>query len=347
MVQTAAVSNSINPPQSGYIVQKKNPHLDDESHIVKKHPFIGAKNTMRKLGNSVFYYAPKGMKGSVNSNFHEYLSMGLIPYVTGSAVLIGLFNFTNVFFAHQDKASANFKGAQMAAGVVLYGLGKWLGNKLITKGVHAKTGIDMDMPYEKVVNELPDYKGDEKTLYREPHKVYESVEFPRWDLLNQMGEREGNRYKYWDKIAKKMGHKEKLNSPDQEVQPKIKKVITKARAAQSISSFLWAATGVALGAQKPFGHIFNFSPKAITLGAKLKEFPKKFGSALVQSTKDLYTGKNADGVINKKSRAMGRTLIFATLASTALGIANACIGFKAKKENGKVVFDPRKEIVEG
>lgn len=351
MAKTAAVNNSINlaqpSPQSGYIAQKKNPHLANEDHIIKKTPLLGARVTIDKLKNNIFYYAPKGMSGSVNSNFYEYLSMGLIPYITGSATLIALFNAANKLYAHQDKVAAKFPGAQMGAGVVLYAVGKWLGNKLINKGVHAQTGIDMDMPYKKIVNELPSYPGDKNTTVEELHRVYESVDFPRWDLLNKMGEEKGNRYEYYDKIAKKMGYKEQLNSPDQEVQPKIKEVVTKAVAAKSISSFLWAATGVALAAQKPFGYILNYDNKAMSLAGKLAAFPKKLGSALVESAKTLFTGENLEGIMGKKAGIIGKTLIFATLASTAFGIINACAGFKAKKTNGKVVIDPKKEVIEG
>jgi hypothetical protein len=321
--------------------------MENEDHIIKKHPMVGAKVTLDKLGKSIFSYSSKGMKGSVNSNFYEYLSMGLIPYITGSLTMVSLFTLANKFFAHQDKGPANFNGAKFGAGVALYAVGKWLGTKLITKGVHAGTGIDMDMPYKKFVYELNERPDKEAKTRVEYHKVYESVDFPRWDLLNKMGEEEGNRYKYWDKIATKMGHKEKLNSPDQEVQPKIRKVVTKARASQYISSYLWAATGVAIGAQQPFGYLFDNTFKAMSKFDKVKAFPVKLGKALVQSSKDLFTGKNAEGVINKKAGILGKTLIFAAIGSTILGIINSCVGFKAKKENGKVKFDHQKEIVEG
>ncbi len=347
MAEVAAVNNNISLPTNTYIAQKKNPHLANEDHIIKKHPLIGARITLDKLGKSVFSYSAKGMKGSVNGNFYEYLSMGLIPNIVGSAMLIGLFNGANKFFAHQDKAAASLKGAQFGAGVVLYAVGKWLGTKLITKGVHAGTGIDMDMPYKKFVHELSEDPNKDPKTRVEYHRVYESVDFPRTDLLNKMGEEEGDRYKYWDKIAKRMGYKEKLNSPDQEVTPKIRKTITKARAAQYISSYLWAATGVALGAQQPFGYILDNSFKSMNRFDKIKAFPAKLAKALVKSSKDLFAGRNAEGIINKKAGIMGKTLIFAAIGSTVLGAINACVGFRAKKENGKVVFDKQKEIVEG
>ena len=223
-------------PKNSYLVVHKD--LDNEDHIIKKRPTTGARIVADKFVNDVFSYAPKGMTGSKNSNFYEFLSLGLIPNLVGSASLILISNALNNKFGGRDSLFANMNGRKMAAGVVLYAAGKWLGNKIINKGVKATTGVDMEMPYKKIVHELPDYKGDPDTTSVEFHRVFESTDFPRWDLINKQGEHNNNRYEYYDKMAKKMGYTQELNASDQVVQPKIKEVLVKSTAAKSISSFV-------------------------------------------------------------------------------------------------------------
>ena len=45
-----------------------------------------------KVTNSLIVYPVKGFKGDRNSNFYEYLTMGMFPYITGGLTLIALFN---------------------------------------------------------------------------------------------------------------------------------------------------------------------------------------------------------------------------------------------------------------
>lgn len=343
MAQGASINNQALTAQSGYTIKKDVNHLSSsEDAIIKKTPLTGAKVVAHKITKDIFSYAPKGLMGSANSNFYEFLSLGTIPYIIGSAMLIGLFNGVNNKFNTQDAAAAGTKGMRMAAGVILYAAGKWLGGKLINNGVKAYTGIDADMPYKKIVKELSDYPGDPNTTSVEFHKVFESTDFPRWDLINKQGEKNGNRYEYYDKIAKKMGYEEKLSSPDQITQPAIKKVITKSIAAKSISTFLWAALGVAIGAQKPFGHFMKFK-NSTTMFEKVALFPKNLFNSLKDSTVQLFKGGMNP---TKGSKFLGKALIFAAVGSTALGIMNSCRGFKEGKKHDKPAVDLNKEYVE-
>ena len=165
----------------------------------------------------------------------------------------------NKVFNPNDAKASKMIGKSAALGVAFYAVMKWLGGKAYgKKGTQAITGVDMAMPYKKIISELPE-NGKEK-VSTEFHRVFESVDFPRWDLINKQGEEKGNRYEYYDKIAKeKLGCDEQLNAPDQAVQPLIKKALTKAMAAKSISSFLWAGVGVALAAQKDFADFMSYS----------------------------------------------------------------------------------------
>lgn len=318
-------------PKNSYLVVHKD--LDNEDHIIKKRPTTGARIVADKFVNDVFSYAPKGMTGSKNSNFYEFLSLGLIPNLVGSASLILISNALNNKFGGRDSLFANMNGRKMAAGVVLYAAGKWLGNKIINKGVKATTGVDMEMPYKKIVHELPDYKGDPDTTSVEFHRVFESTDFPRWDLINKQGEHNNNRYEYYDKMAKKMGYTQELNASDQVVQPKIKEVLVKSTAAKSISSFVWAALGVAIAAQKPFEEFMNFRQKP-TFTQAVKELPKQVAVTMKESVKSLAKTK------------MGKGLIIGAAATSILGIWNASKNFKAPKENKKSTVDYNKSYME-
>lgn len=318
-------------PKNSYLVVHKD--LDNEDHIIKKRPTTGARIVADKFVNDVFSYAPKGMTGSKNSNFYEFLSLGLIPNLVGSASLILISNALNNKFGGRDSLFANMNGRKMAAGVVLYAAGKWLGNKIINKGVKATTGVDMEMPYKKIVHELPDYKGDPDTTSVEFHRVFESTDFPRWDLINKQGEHNNNRYEYYDKMAKKMGYTQELNASDQVVQPKIKEVLVKSTAAKSISSFIWAALGVAIAAQKPFEEFMNFRQKP-TFTQAVKELPKQVAVTMKESVKSLAKTK------------MGKGLMIGAAATSILGIWNASKNFKAPKENKKSTVDYNKSYME-
>lgn len=340
-MQTGNV-NSANIPKNAYYASgeahKKLSSTSDQ--IIKKTPITGARIVADKLVNSLFIYAPKGMQGSRNSNFYEFLSMGLIPNITGSAMLIALFNAANKSFNMPDRAFASISGRKMTYGVIFYAIGKWLGSKLINKGVQFKTGVDLEMPYKKVVTELPDYPGDKDLTRIEYHRVFESADFPRFDLINKMGEQQGNRHLWWDKIARKMGFKRPLNSPEQLVQEKVKEVVVKSSAAKSISSFIWAALGVALAAQAPFEKKISM-PISGTRKEKVLGLGRQFASTLKNSFVDLYNGNNLKFTYG--SKIVGRTIIFGALASTILGVYNATRGFKVAQNQRDTQIDIKKE----
>lgn len=318
------------PANSYLVVRNKS---DNEDHIIKKKPTTGARIMADKLVNDVVCYTKKGMSGSRNSNFYEFLSLGLIPNLTGSAALILISNALNNFYGGKDTLFADMNGKKMAAGVILFAAGKWIGNKIINKGVEAKTGVDLDMPYKKVIHELPENQGEEGKTRVEFHKAFESVDFPAWHVINKMGEENGNRYEYYDKIAKKMGYKEELNAPDQVVQPKIKEAVVKASASKAISGYIWAALGCAIAAQDSFGSFMSLKG-ANSFGAKMKKLP----SEIFRVTKD--------GVKSLAKTKMGKGLIIGAFASSALSIWNATKNFKAEKNNQKTTVDYNSNYME-
>ncbi|MBQ3642371.1 hypothetical protein II906_10685 [bacterium] len=211
------------------------------------------KITGNKLVNAFTKYPVKGLKGSKNANFYEFLTMGVVPYLAGSAALMGVFNLARAFFNTADAVPAAKLGNKMALGVALYGIAKTASKKLIENPVKRKFGIDVNMPYKKVIYELPEDGNENDLVSHEYHKVYESVDFPRWDLLYNNPDFGEERNSYFDKIAKKMKiDKKGLEQSDQKVKPAIKEKLIQTKVFSTLSSYLWAATAVGVAMQSPW-----------------------------------------------------------------------------------------------
>ena len=293
-----------------------------------------------KLVKAFTVYPAKGIKGDRNTNFYEFLTMGTVPYILGSASLMAVFNLANRFFTPFAKSKADQIGKKMALGVALYGIGKEVSKSLVNAPVKALTGVDTEMPYARVVEGFPKFEGDKNTKSVEYHKVFESVEFPRYDLLYSKDTE--NRNVYYDKIAKKLGLGENLNSSDKEVKPRLKEIIARSNTAKSISSYLWAATGVGLAMQKPWEDWFVSFTKGQGL-AKAKNIVRTFGNSFVDSVKSLWTGGVNPTKIQKFA---GKALIGTAIASTVIGVANVVINAKkSSKTDNKQVFDSNRKVV--
>ena len=79
---------------------------------------------MDKFTNAITLYPAKGLKGNRNANFYEFLTMGQVPYLIGSGMLMGVFNFANKHFKSFAESKASKIGNKMALGVVIYGVAK-------------------------------------------------------------------------------------------------------------------------------------------------------------------------------------------------------------------------------
>jgi hypothetical protein len=283
-----------------------------------------------KFTKAFTIYPAKGLKGSKNSNFYEFLTMGSVPYLIGSLMLISIFNSVNKFFPHFNRSFASKLGNKMALGVGLYALFKSLAKPLITTPVKWMTGIDTELPYSKVYSSLQEEPDDYNNLTNiEYHKVGESVDFTRWDQLYgnpQKGEPLNMRY---DKVAKKLGLGENLNDSDQEVKPLYKEVLIKTKLAKSFSSYMWAATGVALAFQKPWENYFNVATWKVWKGKDFAHSLKVLGNSFVESVKELYKGSPTGSKVDKYS---GKIMLGLSVLSTVLGIANV-LHLKNKPSN--------------
>lgn len=282
-----------------------------------KHPVTtNIKIQADKFVNACTKYPKKGLSGSKNANFYEFLTMGMVPYLTGSAMMIAVFNLASKFFDTPAAVNACKHGKQMGIGVAAYGVAKTLSKKLIELPVKWKHGIDVNLPYEKVVNELPEERNRNNLVTHEYHKVFESVDFPRWDLLYDNKYYGDERNAYFNKVADKMNITGgDLDHADQKVKPKIREKVVQTKVFSTLASYLWAGTAVAVAMQKPFENL------------KLsKNIVKDFGSTLVKSCKEFINHPN------KPVKYAGRALLGAAAGVTLLG--NFMTLFDFNKDKG-------------
>ena len=319
-----------------------------------------------KLKKGFTEYPKKGVKGSKNANFYQFLTMGTVPYLLGSATLIGVFNLASKFFSTADAQGASRVGKKLGIGVLAYGVAKTLSKKLIETPVKMKHGIDVNMPYKKVVYELPEEGNKEDLVTSEYHKVFESVDFPRWDLLYDNKNFGDGRNAYYEKVAKKMNmDMSDIEHADQKMKPIIREKVVQTKLFSTISSYLWAATAVGIANQKPFESMVlnpltrlkNFkdykqsakiAKEAGNHIAKYDNIAKDFGKRFVTSFKDFIgVGKNASNVPTAHKVA-GRALLGVALGVTLLGNFVTLLNVnkdKGSKAGATSLMDPNREKV--
>ena len=282
-----------------------------------KHPITtGLKIQADKFVKACTTYPKKGLSGSKNANFYEFLTMGMVPYVVGSGMMIAVFNAASKHFDNKAMVSASKLGKKMGIGVLAYAAAKTLSKKLIELPVKWKHGIDVNMPYKKVVYELPEEGNKDNLVTHEYHKVFESVDFPRWDLLYGNENFGPERNAYFENVAKKMGMDDgDLEHADQKVKPKIKEKLVQTKVFSTLASYLWAGTAVGVAMQKPW--------ESLKFG---KGFVKDFGSKFVESCKQFVKNESKGATI------AGRALLGAAVGVTLLG--NFMTLFDFNKDKG-------------
>lgn len=315
----------------------------------------------QKTTSAFTEYPAKGLTGSKKSNFYEFLAMGTVPYLVGSATLIALFNTVKGF----DNTASRFAkryGNKMALGVVFYGIAKSLSKSLISTPVKMATGIDTEMAYERHVYSDPKLNLKHPINEYEQHKVMESHDFPRYDVM--YGDKEGKPHNYrFDKIAKKNGLGEDLPASDTEVKPIIKDVISRSNTAKSISSYMWAAVGVTLAVQNSWNNFFraaskqnwsHYKPsspdaniiqkaagKTVNTAKNIWRIAGSFGRNFVKASKELYNGPAGQTGFKKNA---GKALLATAALTTILGVANTIYGARTAVGQNKKVFDNKEKV---
>lgn len=260
----------------------KKPEKDEESEILPNTVNTRVLQKYDKTLNAILEYPVKGLKGDVNSDFYEFLSMGIVPYLIGSAMFMTMFNLLNKHLSPK----ASLFGKKMGLGVILYGLGKSLTGDLVTRPVHWFTGVDIELPYKNIYCTLPTKPGAEADVdhKHQQRKVYDSIEFFRKDLIKKHPD---YGIAYYDKIAKKIGLGENLNDSVTETTPIIQSIVASTKTAKSLSTYAWAGVGVGLAAQNCWADFFKaFSDRTRYIAKENDGFFSKLSGKLKN------TGKN-------------------------------------------------------
>ncbi len=331
-----------NIPSNTYYVdreKKKEEIYKNEDHIHKQGPLSGLKAELYETENTLLTYFPKGFMGSKNSNFHEFLSMGRVPYVIGSIMLIGLYSFANGKYNVQDKASANNAAKCFGAGVVMYAIGKWLTKKIAHLGIKMSTGVPLDLRYTRKIPTLPEPGQEKGIVEKEYAGVFESVDFFRKDLLKQDSElnHNGDMHYFNDKIVQKAGYGKDTNSSYQIADPKIRELKARTTALENITSYITAATGVALGSQEAFKQLKFVKHEGFVMNMKTALSSAK--NAVINSFKELWKGNNK----NFLTKHYGKALILSSIAATILTWLVPSKGFKSNPDTMKSKVNNKKE----
>lgn len=314
----------------------------NEDGIVKNNISTRAKIAVDKT-MKLPIYAVRGMKGDRNASFYEFLEMGKIPFVVGGASMIYAF-CSGISKEKQHEAFMASKVAKRAAmGVILYAVGKSIANAVVNAPVKAFTGIDVNLPYRRVVK-LQQLSNDQQEKTRvEYHKAYESVDFPRWDLLDKYNlETKDGEVKYYDKIAKKLGCDDELNESGQAVKPKIKETVIRARTWETLLTIPLAACAVGLASQDAWGdmHVMDsikntpkalkkaFSKTGLFSGHPVQEIKYQTQhSTLGKSIKQMWTGNGS-----KLRGTVGKSFILAALISPLIAATSTVVSAKIRKK---------------
>ena len=340
----------------------------NDTHIMKNTIKTRAGQDFQKTTSAFLDYPIKGLQGDINSNFYEFLTMGIVPYLTGSAMFMLVFNCVNKFLEAKGRQISPNKGYKMALGVVLYGVFKTLSKHLVTTPVKLMTGVDTEMPYQNKVCNLPKTANDDAKIEitLQQRKVFDSNEFYRKDMLVK-GEYDGkeapqnaDKYKlskkYFDMVAKKVGLGENLNDSMTEASPIIQNIVSTSNTAKSLSSYCWAALGVCIATQDNWLEFFNsfknrikykpatnettvskFSNKLKTFGKNTLDISKAFCKSFGGAFKSLWNGKG-------KHKHAGKAITLVAAGMTTFLTANTIIRAKnmAKNKN-KMTINKSKE----
>lgn len=336
-------------------------HIPDETKILPNNIKTRTMRSFQKVTSAFTEYPAKGLQGHKKSTFYEFLTMGSVPYIVGSATFMALFNGMSHWFPNFDKKGARVGGNKLALGVMLFAAAKSLSKNFITKPVKMATGIDTEMPYQKVSYTIPTTKDDTPVPEYEQHYIFESRDFPRYDKLYNIEKGKPRNY-YYDEIARKNDLGKNLEASDADVKPIIKDVISRSSTAKSLSTYVWGGVGVALAAQNSWDNFFNaMSRKSWTkvksnpnenalinivdkvhnTGKNIWRITESFGRNFVKASKELYKGPEAAKGFEKHA---GKGLLAFATTLSVLGALNTIHGAKTIGKE-KAVIDPNKKVV--
>ncbi len=342
--------------KTNFLSKKKDKNANaNETHLLPNTAGTRFNQGSQRVLSAFIDYPVKGLMGDKNSNFYEFLTMGIVPYVLGSAMFMLVFNLTKHLDAHGKKMAAKV-GRKMALGVVLYGVLKSFSKHFVTVPVKKFTGVDTEMPYQNKVYNLPKSADDEANIdiQWQQRKVFDSKEFYRKDLLKR---------DYFDNVAKKIGLGENLNDSISETSPIIQNIVATSNTAKSLSSYCWAGVGVGLANQDAWldffttldnkkhfkassdtGFIGKIFGKTKTLCENVFNATISFVKSFANACSQMWKGNPTKNGFSKNA---GKYFILFSTAMTSILTANSIIRARNMAKNtNKNTIDKSKEIME-
>ncbi len=337
---------SLTDNNTAFKAKSENKEAKPESRILPNTLGTRFNQAYQKTSNAFLKYPQKGLRGDVNSDFYEFITMGIVPYLIGSGMFMAMFNLLKNLDP-KSQVLAGINGKKFALGVVLYGLFKNLSDDLVTRPVYWGTGVDLELPIEHVSYTLPKEAGAKAEVFPEiqQRKVYDSREFFRKDLIQKDIGKE-----YYDNVAEKIGLGTDLNDSVTETTPIIQSIVSTTKTAKTLTTYAWAATGVGLAMQDSWKDFFaSISNRrryhkasgdgfGARIGKRLKNFglntvdiSKSFGRSFCKAFKTLWSGENGTKGFMKHA---GKAWLLLTGAVTVGSTANVII---RARQNAKLV----------
>lgn len=305
-------------------------------HSIKEDEIVKKNTLAKRMGINIektlaipFVHFPRGLAGAPDFTFYEFLQTAKFPFYVGGPVLAALF-YAGVKKDNLKAAGAAKKAAKhMALGVGLYYVGAALAKKIINTTTKLSRNVDLNQPYAHAVSTSVNQTGMFKKDV-EFHKVTESADFTRWDLLyNKEGRTPAEINKTYADFAPKYGINKDTNDVDSTLKPLIKKTIVMARAWQYALTAFYVTLGIGMANQPAwdknatggfkklvtdgiFGHGPNMKQRLHAAKAAVYDYMlKPFGQSFIE----FWKGRN------KASSISGKTVILASGIATLTAIS--------------------------
>jgi hypothetical protein len=251
-------------------------------------------STPQKMGISVYEATVatprsvvRGLSGDPKFSMSDFARLTKIPYYLGGAFL------TLSFAAGGDKATALRQGL----GCLLYYAGFAASNKGVNALYKSRYGVDLDLTY--------------KTPLGNTEKVFDSLSFPRFDLLRPQD---------YAAMRKKMAIPDTVASPDHEVRQQLTHILPTAWVNKMVVGNLLAALGAGYLSRQSFWLRWADNTPFQVLrepGNKLR----RLGITLQQSVKPVLA----------ESKTVNRVALGAMAAGLAYSVLTAVTAQKPKQ----------------
>lgn len=234
--------------QSKNEAKKKKSEEKHEDRLVDNTVKNRMKINWDKTTSIPLVHFPRGLGGAPDFTFYEFLQTAKFPYYVGGPILAALFYAGIKKDNFQSAKAAKGVAKHIALGVGLYYAGAALAKSIVNTTTKLSRGINLNQPYIKAISTSTNQTGAFKKD-TEYHKVTESADFTRTDLLYKKGQTPEEINAEYARIGKRFGIKEDARDVDSTVKPLLKKTIIMARAWQYALTAFFVTLGIGMANQ--------------------------------------------------------------------------------------------------